>query len=228
MQSQLGKFLLVVSLCVQGNLLLQGLDAKANFDKSLASVASSIPQLACISEHTAHFDIVRYTIAGLYFTSILTLVTPCCCGPFLTIIGVALLTFIQQAPALLVNYMDLIPQIVVLKNLAIVAGLLYIAGSSCQKKIKGAVAQQKKVKQEWGRWTEQQTNYSRLHVVLYCLPHTWPINLVAAGIHRYTYLLEHLGGGTGRDRLPRMRYKLIASQPGQDRQASDKRQARGI
>lgn len=134
MQAQLGKFLLILSLCMQGSLLIQGLDAKLNFDRNLAAIAKGIPLLACINDYADFNDYFRFALAGLYIISILSLITNCPCMPTLAFIGVTVTTFIQTAPTLITNPSDITTQIVVLKNLAILGGLLYIGSSNCSRK----------------------------------------------------------------------------------------------
>ncbi|KAL4426560.1 hypothetical protein ABPG74_012320 [Tetrahymena malaccensis] len=136
MLSGLGKFILVLSLCLQCSLLIQGLDAQSNFNTNLTAFSKALPQLNIIGQYTQYYDYIRFALAGLYGFSILILVTPSCFVPLVSALGIVLNTAITYLPILLKDQQNEQATVAVLKNVCILGGLFYLMGSSCSKACK--------------------------------------------------------------------------------------------
>lgn len=131
-----GKLLFVIALCLQGSLMIQGLDSQLTFNTNVNHFISAVPQLSFISQFGEFYDMFRYALVGLYGFSFFILMTSCCYVPLLTVIGVILNTIITYYPALLTNPSDINMMANFLKNLSIIGGLFYLMGASCPRKEK--------------------------------------------------------------------------------------------
>ncbi|KAL4465167.1 hypothetical protein ABPG72_019321 [Tetrahymena utriculariae] len=140
MLAGLGKFILVLSLCLQCSMLIQGIDAQSNFNTNMDTFSKALPQLSIIAQYSQFYDYIRFALAGLYGFSILILVTPSCFVPLVSALGIVLNTAITYLPVLLKDPQNELATIAVLKNVCILGGLFYLMGSSCPKACKPKTA----------------------------------------------------------------------------------------